>query len=166
MKKLIALILAMLMLLGMSTTAFAENVAGPNVTTLYTTVPESVPAYTLSIPADATVPYGQTCTNLGAITVTVDNFDYDNKSVFVEWNNTFFASATTNTEIALGLYLTEQSDGDLSSTPSHCYWFGFEAPNDTKSQNLYLCVPQCEWQSAEPGDYSATIVFTAELLGI
>jgi len=63
MKKFIALVLAMTMVFSMAVVASAEST-----TTLTTTVPAAT--YTLNIPADAVVPFGQQYTTLGNITVT------------------------------------------------------------------------------------------------
>ena len=63
MKKLLAVVLAMLTVFSFGTVAFAANT-----TTLTTTVPDA--EYTLNIPADQEIPFGATSTDIGNVTVT------------------------------------------------------------------------------------------------
>ena len=62
MKKLLSLALALLMLASVATVALAST------TTLTTTVPPAT--YTLNIPADQEIPFGETGHNIGNVTVT------------------------------------------------------------------------------------------------
>ena len=66
MKKLSALILALVLLVSVIPAAYAGN-ATPNTTTLTSTVPSAT--YVLNIPADQTVTFGAKSTYIGNVTV-------------------------------------------------------------------------------------------------
>ena len=73
MRKILSLTLAIMMVFSMTIMASAENT-----TTLTTTVPDAT--YILNIPADQTIDFGATSTNIGEVSVT-------NASGFAEGKN-------------------------------------------------------------------------------
>ena len=104
MKKLIAIVLAVLTVLSFSTVAFAEG----NTTTLTTTVPDAT--YTLNIPADQEIPFGTEQMGIGNLTVTNSSGFAVGKNLKVavscpdgEDGEGYFTSEDTSTKIAFRL---------------------------------------------------------------
>lgn len=166
MKKTAAILLAVLMLVPFATIAFAANT-----TTLTTTVPGA--AYTLNIPSDQEIAYGVRSTITDAPTVTESSGFASKKNLSVTAVYDNFVSGDTDTTIPLILetvsengriatkwtsgsriVFSGQSDGTVKSTAIH---------GDYSVEGLSIVVESADWGKAEPGNYTATITFTAEV---
>ena len=176
MKKLIAIVLAIMMLASMATIVSAANT-----TTLTTTVPAAT--YTLNIPADQEIPFGATKTNIGAIsvtdaagfaegknlsiTLTYGDFTCANVSTTIPINIAGFykgiksdsSNGTATVDIPSGdsLVLKGTSNGDVSAPG---YYVGGRFTLDS----LLLKIDSEDWGKALAGEYTTTITFTAEVV--
>lgn len=172
MKKTMASLICVLMLVPFATMAFAENV-----TTLTTTIPGA--AYTLNIPADQTIDYGATETKIGDLTVTNSSGFAVDKNLHVTATYDDFACPNTETTIpfvlgyALGVHKTEmvsgsifefygKEDGCVRETAKFYRYDGM--PFDEDPDYYYIGIASECWGKAEPGIYTATINFTAEVV--
>lgn len=165
MKKAMAILLAMLMLIPFATIAFAENT-----TTLTTTVPGA--AYTLNIPSDQEIAYGATSTKIDAPTVTDSSGFAEGKNLYITATYSAFSSPTTDTTIPFRL---ENRSGVYESTwlsgrrlPFLGQANGTVATNLTfqngiTSEKCFIVIDSTDWGKAAPGNYTATITFTTEV---
>lgn len=165
MKKAMAILLAMLMLIPFATIAFAANT-----TTLTTTVPGA--AYTLNIPSDQEIAYGAFKTTIDAPTVTDSSGFAVDKNLYITATYSAFSSPTTDTTIPFSLYISGGSDeygwssgerltfpGKSNGTVSTNFTF----KNGIKSEKCIIVIFSPEWGKAAPGNYTATITFTTEV---
>ncbi|MBE6920607.1 MAG: hypothetical protein E7468_03475 [Ruminococcaceae bacterium] len=173
MKKLFAILLAVMMLASMATIASAANT-----TTLTTNVPAA--SYTLNVPADQEITYGATETKLGAVTVTNASGFAVGKSLKITITYDAFSSESVSTTIpfvvearyadnnyqhnektiASGEYIVfpGQASGDVDDTP----YYSQAAKQWLDS--FYIMVNSADWGKALGGEYTATITFTAEVV--
>ena len=183
MKKLFALVLAMLLVVSITPAAFAENVT-PGTTTLTTTVPNA--AYTLHIPADTVVDFGTEFTTLGnvtvtessgfgtgknlAVTVTYDAFKADSNSInttipfeFKYGSGDTITSNTNSSTLASGgkLLFKGKSDGTVFEKQTT---FSDAGTIFATTNSVGIYVPIENWGKALAGNYTATITFTAEVV--
>lgn len=172
MKKLIAIALAALTVLSFSTVAFAADT-----TTLTTTVPDAT--YTLNIPADQQITYGETSTDIGTITVTNSSGFATGKNLKVTLTYDKFKSAEVSTTIPyyIATYNDENYENEKQSGHSvifkgtswgECYK-NYEAdcgPYSAVDDNkiLQVKIDSTDWGKALGGEYSSTITFTAEVV--
>ena len=171
MKKLVSLLLAAMLLLAVSVPAYADGS-----TTLTTEVPPAT--YTLSIPADQTVPFNATSTNIGNVTVPESSgfsvgknlkvtitysgaFTCDSASTTIPFTlnqHEFNGISSSNTaEIQSGGYLTFKgtSDGSVNT----------KATGKSYSIDyLFVKINSSDWGKALGGTYTATITFTSEVV--
>lgn len=98
MKKLASFLLVLAMILSMGTLAFADGT-----TTLSTTVPAA--QYTLNIPADQTIPFGATSTEIGNVTVSDSSGFAKGKNLNVTVAYDAFSSADVSTTIPFELVM-------------------------------------------------------------
>ena len=179
MRKAIAFVLAVLLVMGMVPTAFAENTAS-NTTTLTTSVPDAV--YTLHIPADTTIPFGNELTSIGNVTVTNASGFADGKNLAVTVTYAPFSSNGVSTTIPYILKI--DSDYDAAAKGYHHLKnsgdvFTFVGLNDgsveeTASQTykdhkvnyteIAVAVDSDAWGKALAGTYTSVISFTAEVV--
>ncbi len=175
MKKLIALVMAVILLAATPTTVLADGT-----TTLTTTVPAEV-QYTLNIPADQTVEYGTLEVDLGNITVTDSQGFAEGKNLKVTIDYTPFTAEGVDTTIPVELnkvgkypkyndltatinsggsiIFKGKSNGTVSTTTSIMY-SGLEY-----EVYKYLArMTSADWGKALPGDYTSTITFTSEVV--
>lgn len=183
MKKLFALLLAVMLIASMAVAVSAEST-----TTLTTTVPAAT--YTLNIPADQEIPFGATETNIGNVTVTNSSGFAVGKNLKVVVTYDAFAYDGVSTTIPFALTAkNEKADASLNSVdiPSgnHLTFYGQDTTEVTiyaqeeynftgASSNRYsalanidkliLSISEKTWGKALAGDYSATITFTAEVV--
>lgn len=174
MKKIIAIVLAMMTVFSYATIAFAENA-----TTFTTTVPGV--EYTLNIPESQEIPFGTDRKELTVPTVTNATGFAEGKDLKVtvdypkddEWYGSF-TSEDVSTKIRFGmgwsnenggdeldyLYYKGQTDGTTEEKPFYVLPSG--TVEYVESILIYFCTQ--DWYTALPGDYSATITFTAEVV--
>lgn len=172
MKKLLSLLLALVLMLSLSVTAFANaevgNVYG-GTTELYTIVPEA--SYTLVIPSVVEIPYRATDYLVAEPYVTdVENFE-PNDRVHLEtnWTDLVYGDNVIPMEIVMNFYDGGELEYDHVDPKTHtqtCY-----VHNDPKwpdgaridyKLEYYSVISADAWNDAVPGQYSATLTFESE----
>lgn len=168
MKKTMAILLCVLMLVPFATIAFAEST-----TTLTTVVPGA--AYTLNIPADQTIDYGATSTQIGNITVTDSSGFAVDKNLCVTLTYDAFTCPNTETTIPFSVIqhsnYTEKPEvksGDTitflglteGTVEEKAVFLGYGLGRAT---DYSVDITSEDWGKAIPGTYTATITFTAEV---
>lgn len=161
MKKFLSLILALAMVACMSVTAFAaDNHSG----TQTVTTSKAAPNYTLTIPADTSIPWGKTDPHLlGDFTVTVDSdWDVAGKGVWVTWGvGGTFTSTTPGVTTTIPYNLSYSSD----MTPCSGFTIDFSKETSrTYTAHVNMQVTQDAWDAADPGEYSTTITYTSKVV--
>lgn len=173
MKKLFAILLAVMLFASMATIASAET------TTLTTTVPAAT--YTLNVPADQKITYGKNYTEIGTVTITDANGFAPGKNVKVTVSYTDFTCEDVTTTIPFylsGTYsYTYSSAGDKYSTINSGDSMLFKCdtinrltnalhPDDAdyKMTKMEVRISSNDWGKALAGEYTATINFTAEVV--
>ena len=166
MKKAMAILLAMLMLIPFATIAFAANT-----TTLTTTVPGA--AYTLNIPSDQEIAYGVYSTNIDTPTVTDSSGFAEGKNLYITATYSAFSSSTTDTKIPFSLNNSGEGYTSTWSSGERLKFLGqangtvatnlsFRSDNTT-SEKCFISIQSTNWGKAAPGNYTATITFTTEV---
>lgn len=180
MKKLSALLLALVLLVSAVPTAFAANTT-PNTTTLTTTVPSAT--YVLNIPADQTVTFGEENTYIGNVTVTDSKNFAEGKNVAVLVEYAPFAAETEgiSTTIPYRLYQTSAASSSeaanaytaLTTTGSKLTFRGradgtvdelVQFSSSKSMKNMIVEIKSEDWGKALAGDYKSTITFTSEIV--
>lgn len=179
MKKIFAILLAVTMLASMATVVSAEST-----TTLSTTVPAA--SYTLNIPADQTIEFGATETNIGNVTVTNSAGFAEGKNLSVTVTYDEFTSAGLSTTIPFSLEMSARSSYGTTERPlASGYSMIFKgtaagtvkekttirvtvgnmgAQSDEPITGILLNIDSADWGKALGGEYTATITFTAEVV--
>ncbi len=173
MKKLIAILVAVLMLTAMPVAASAAT------TTLTTTVPGAT--YTMNIPADQEIPYGATSTNIGTVTITDAQGFALGKNVYVSVVfDGLFKSETSNSTIPYTVevsgYNPEASVGyehrteKIASGDFLSFWGtangtvnSYHSLVGYRDQKINVNVLSTNWGKALGGEYKTTITFTAQV---
>ena len=146
MKKLFALILAVVMLATMSTTVFADNTTGGDAD-ITTSID---PTYTVTIPADVNVQFNATETSFGTIEVAASQI-HPNKCIKValatdnELNN-----AIDNTKVIP--YAIKDSEGAAFTSATYL--------TEGDKTELSIHITANDWNAAYAGEYSDTVTFT------
>ena len=181
MKKLSALILVLALLVSVIPAAYAAN-ATPNTTTLTTTVPSA--SYVLNIPADQEIPFGQTRTDIGNVTITDSTNFAEGKNVDVTVEYTPFTAevAEISTTIRYVLYPSLAAGGKYGvsniesgskltfkgkadGTVSELTRFRLGSSQDfSEMKSLIVSTKSTDWGKALAGDYKSTITFTSEVV--
>lgn len=169
MKKAMAILLAMLMLIPFATIAFAANT-----TTLTTTVPGA--AYTLNIPSDQEITYGAGSTTIDAPTVTDSSGFAEGKNLYITATYSAFSSSTTDTTIPFILKnnLSNRTEnwlsgdkmkflGQKNGTVDTNLTFNSDNGMSFLSKKCFIVIDSTDWGKATPGNYTATITFTTEV---
>lgn len=161
MRKLFAILLVIALMIPTSLVASAAE------TKLTTTVPPA--EYTLTIPEDTVVPFGQVSTKLEPmvsvtntssfavgknllVTLEYDAFKSDEASTTIPF--TVIPTSISNSEIK-SLIFKGQEDGTLKD-------YAYNGILGITS--LYVSISSEDWGKALAGEYSATITFTAEVV--
>ena len=181
MKKFFALFLTLVLLVSAVPAAFAEN-ATANTTTLTTTVPSAT--YVLNIPADQEIPFGQTSTDIGSITITNSKNFAIGKNVNLGVTHDSFTAENVSTQIPYSIegqgtaggkkYYTSiysnaplvfkgQADGTVAEKVKFEY-NPLVAGAETTMDSIYVKISSDKWGKALEGDYKSTITFTAEVV--
>ena len=143
MKKLSSILLTVAMAFTLSTTAFAATE-----TTITTRVE---PTYTVTIPVDTAIIYGETTTPIGNISISNVNFE-TGAGVEVTTQKTDLVNSRDNTKkIAYTLNNT---------TPKSDFTGVTFTSSDTSARPLCIDITSTDWNNAKAGDYSATLTFT------
>ena len=173
MKKLLAVVLAMLTVFSFGTVAFAANT-----TTLTTTVPDA--EYTLNIPADQEIPFGATSTDIGSISVTNSSSFAIGKNLEVTLTYGDFTCEDVATTIPFTVKLnatnpsnsiqdaTIESGGKLVfkgySNGEVYEYASIKYINEEQMDITKISINSTDWGKALAGNYTATITFTAEVV--
>ena len=146
MKKLFAVILAVVMIATMSVTAFAANTTGG-----FTTITIDIaPTYTVTIPANTTVAFNATETDFGAIEVTASQIHPD-KCIKVELtSDKELNNAIDNTKVIP--YAIKESEGAAFTSATYL--------TEGDKTELSIHITADDWNAAYAGDYSDTVTFT------
>ena len=180
MKKLLAIAISLSFVCSFSTVALAENA-----TVLTTTVPDAT--YTLNIPADQEIPFGETQANIGNVTVTDSAGFADGKDLQVTLTYEAFKADGVSTTIPYTVHRAAKqsftiggpSDSHFSfpvpsgdfltfrgySNGSVAQEFRMETNNyNVTDKHLETIISSEDWGKALAGEYSSTITFTAEVV--
>lgn len=155
MKKLTALVLAIVLSLSMSVTAFAAGInQGSDPKTADVTVTTSIaPTYTVTIPADTNVTFNTLSTSFGAVKLESAQID-PGYAVQVELNasGTLKNQADSSKTIA---YTIKDANGAFT---------GAQYTTAGDKTDLTIDITQDEWNAAFAGDYSDTVTFTVSYI--
>ena len=176
MKKLIAIVLAIMILASMATIVSAANT-----TTLTTTVPAAT--YTLNIPADQEIPFGAKSTSIGELTVSDAVGFAVGKSLRITLTYSDFTCADVSTTIPMkinAIHKAVEGSGssgtnavDISSGDSLLFRgtsSGEVAVPRIVTNGYYdlshlvVKIDSEDWGKALAGEYTTTITFTAEVV--
>lgn len=169
MKKLLALVLAVMMVASMAVVASAEST-----TTLTTTVPAAT--YTLNIPADQEIEFGADNTNIGSLYITDATGFAEGKNLEVTITYDAFKSNTVATTIPFAIdliYDNANTVGNITSGSAVTFWgqengstckYARETSYGKDLENFFIVMDSADWGKALAGEYTATITFTAEVV--
>ena len=146
MKKLFALILAVVMIATMSTTALATNTTGgeADITTSID------PTYTVTIPANTTVAFNATETDFGAIEVTASQI-HPNKCIKVELTSDGKLENSIDATKVIP-YAIKDSEGAAFTSATYL--------TEGDKTELSIHITAEDWNAAYAGEYSDTVTFT------
>jgi len=166
MRRFLAPVLALLAACCLSTAALAGT---QGTQTLSTTVPDpTAPSWTLNIPADTAVPYGDPDTSIGWVTVS-DVQNVGDYFIACKISHADFASGAD--AIPLKLVLDRYEGGslvavhvstDITHSAPLILYFG-SRPDTACSAEIFALVDDADWAAAAPGSYTATVTYTSEL---
>ena len=172
MKKTLSLLLALVLMLSLSVTAFANaevgNVYG-GTTELYTIVPEAT--YTLVIPSVVEIPYRET-DYLVAEPYVVDVVNFgpnDRVELNTTWTDLVCGDNVIPMDIKMDLYdgdkiIHDHVNPDTFTEP--CYRHNDPDWPDASKVNFqlqyYSVISADAWNDAVPGQYFATLTFESE----
>ena len=146
MKKLFALILAVVMIATMSVTAFAANTTGG-----FTTITIDIaPTYTVTIPANTTVAFNATETDFGAIEVTASQIHPDKCIKVALATDKELNNAIDNTKVIP--YAIKDSEGAAFTSATYL--------TEGDKTELSIHITANDWNAAYAGDYTDTVTFT------
>lgn len=181
MRKTIALILAVCILLSFAVVASADTVTS-GTTTLTIKIPAA--SYTMKVPADQTIKYGAMHTEIGIVTiensegfsekknveVTVGLKEFTSKGVdttipyeiATKWNDGGYYSFDTKMYPEAVLRFEGQQDGTVKSNATS---IGIKHPSGTMTQ-MAIKIASGAWANALAGDYTSTITFTSKVVAV
>ena len=176
MKKIVSILLVLVTVLSMGTMAFADGT-----TTLTTTVPAAT--YTLNIPADQTIDFGATSTNIGELSITNATGFAIGKNIAVTISYEAFKCESTATSIPFYVRLktpityTGSNDDNIRVSSGDTVQFEGRSDGTTKKyvqlyvidkyydmEEFWVLMTSEVWGKALGGDYTATITFTSEVV--
>ncbi len=176
MKKLASFLLVLAMILSMGTLAFADGT-----TTLSTTVPAA--QYTLNIPADQTIPFGATTTEIGTVTVSDSSGFAEGKNLNVTLTYAPFSSTEVSTTIPFYIRTictnaSSSVNNGLIRSGDALVYKGLTSGEVTSKAVLIVAIDgkfhyldhlniemhSTDWGKALGGDYTAQITFTSEVV--
>lgn len=176
MKKLFALLLAVIMVVSMATVVSAKT------TTLTTTVPDAT--YVLNVPKDQEIPFGATSTDIGNVTITNSSGFAEGKNVEVTLTYGDFTCGDTTTTIPMSVTAFFQANINTNVSEELAISSGSKLPafsgktDGTVSEQVSInysanvCPMKClrvnidsdDWGKALGGEYTAIITFSAEVV--
>ena len=183
MKKLFALVLAAAMLTSMATIASAAELTTTSTTTLTTTVQPA--SYTLNIPSEYNIDFGDTYQDIGSVSITEATGFAVGKNVKVTISYTDFTCENVSTTIPIALSLGNKdhttktvpvasgdsflfkgtSSGNVEEYNKQGFGTpGYEGYLNLNMNTLAVKTKSADWGKALAGEYTATITFTAEVV--
>ena len=156
MKKILSLILVAVMLMSMTVSAFAADKQS-GTSTVTAVVPE--PEYTIHIPADMTLEYGNGERQLvGEMSVSDVKYIPYNRSVVVAITTTPLKSGDNEIPVVFEFTVKGGVGGyedDLKTYAPFVYTYDGEY----KTVELCATVTEEHWKKAKPGTYTSTITY-------
>lgn len=159
MKKILSLVLVVVMLMSMTVTAFAAvaEVDQSGTSTVTAVVPD--PTYTIHIPADMTLEYGNGERQLvGEVSVTDAQNLPDAGIIWVNMKATPLKSTEGN-EIPAVFEWRQDSDEEYDNIVKASPVLYTETADYYHPANLYATVTEADWKAAKPGTYTSTITY-------
>lgn len=177
MKKAIALLLAVMLVVSMAPAAFAST------TTLTTTVPGAT--YEFSIPADTAIEYNALDTSIGYLEVTKSSGFAVGKNLKITIEYAPFTNADGSSTIPYSIYVDDTTKlDDTASVTSHYHKeiksgsvFTFYGNNNGSVNRLATCssctsyfgdlgvkIESSAWGKALAGEHTSIITFTAAVV--
>lgn len=156
MKKLTALVLAIVLTLSLSVTAFAAEInQGSDPKTANVTVTTSIdPTYTVTIPADVQVTFNETSATFGTVKLDAAQIDPGYAvQVALTASGTLKNQADNTKTIA---YTVNDANGDAFTVGTYTT-AGEQTP-------LTIDITQAAWNAAFAGTYSDTVTFTVSYI--
>lgn len=150
MRRFLAPVLALLAVCCLSTAALADD--------------PSTPSWTLNIPADVAIPYGDPETSIGWVTVSdVENVEVG--YIACKISNTRLVGAADT--IPLGVAIDWYQDGacmadHMPAGASFALYDGI-GPDATYSAKVFALVDAADWAAAAPGYYEAAVTYESYL---
>ncbi len=172
MRKLIAFVMAMTMVLSFAVVAYADGD-----TVLSTSVPDA--EYTLVIPANQTIEFGATSTELGTVTVQDSSGFAKGKDLAVTVTYSPFTNSSNESTIPYSLYAISNSaygdvtlasgkritfSGASSGTVGGVFGIRNENNLSVPCSEIGIAIESDDWGKALAGEYSTTIHFSAEVV--
>lgn len=174
MKKVASLLLAVVLMLSISVSAYADGTIN-----LTTTVPGA--SYTLTIPEDVEIKYNATSTDIGTIAVKDATGFAVGKDVHVTVSSPEkLISTTTDTDIPFRIFAiyTYNTSTNEKRTISQFNPIVFRGSNsggvygpyvhanstDYKLLSFQISINSSAWGAAKSGQYSSTVTFTSEIV--
>ena len=175
MRKTIALILAVCILLSFAVAASADTVTS-GTTTLTTKVPAA--SYTMKVPSNQTIRYGARASEIGIVTIENSKGFSAKKNVEVTVVLTEFTSKGVDTTIpykiitqwtgGMGYYINRgavlrfegQQDGTVKSKATSIDTSNLSGTLDY----MAITISSDAWANALAGDYTSTITFTSKVV--
>ena len=162
MKKILSLVLVIVMMMSMTVTAFAAGEQS-GTSTVTAVVPEAVPEYTIHIPADMTLEYGNGARQLvGDVYVTDAQNVPDNKLLFVDMEATPLKSTEGNVIPAVFEYGRDYEE-EYYNIGTYSPTVYKETEDEYITAYLYARVTEEEWKAAKPGTYTSTITYNFQI---
>lgn len=167
MKKILSLVLVVVMLMSMTVTAFAAEGEQSGTSTVTAVVPEPVPEYTIHIPADVTLEYGNGERQLvGEVSVTdAQNVPYK-KFIIVDMEATPLKSTEGNVIPAVFEFGSNSTGEYLNIDMYRPSLYSSRGEDSSYSTvKLYATVTEADWKAAKPGTYTSTITYNFRISG-
>ena len=163
MKKILSLVLVVVMMMSMTVTAFAAGEQS-GTTTVTAVVPEPVPEYTIHIPADMTLEYGNGgYQKVGEVYVSGAKNIKEENEIVVDISATELVNTTDASKKIPVNYYTNDTDAigpyiSINSSTQSVYAVGFYV-----KFGLWAEVTAEAWNAAKPGTYTSTITYNFEI---
>lgn len=169
MKKIISLLLAIVLMMSLAIPAFATTVENSSEVILTTVVPEV--SYTLNIPAEVNIPYGEVEYEIANPTITnVQRFNQGDRVVLsTPYSHLAFVDENNGIHFLGMVLLVERTtpDGEIIDESTYVAYDGIDEiiayEHGVESVlKYYSIIYQGDWETALPGRYTGTVTFNAK----
>lgn len=156
MKKILSLVLVIVMMMSMTVTAFAAGEQS-GTSTVTAVVPEPVPEYTIHIPADVTLEYGNGERQLvGEVSVSeVKNLQ--DAGIYVKITTAPLKSG--DNEIPVVFEWNHKDNVDYDDDFYNGKVLYTQSSEEYRPIELCATVTEADWKAAKPGTYTSTITY-------